>query len=182
MWMFAWFNTHGMLLFFLVVTIPMPIVMPITRQKDINTKSSPVKIIRVHVLRILLMVCRKKNICARNTIVCWYLYVVAAKHDTTLVDREETPRMPWHDLSCAVVCISFTRISFFQFHWYALTGRSNCTWCCTLVHWAMELSQEYQEHASSRCSFPHAKGWICGCTWWKQIPRQMPCPIAAKRF
>ncbi|KAI9244178.1 hypothetical protein BDA99DRAFT_529337 [Phascolomyces articulosus] len=26
-----------------------------------------------------------------------------ANHDTTMVDREETPRMPWHDLSCAVV-------------------------------------------------------------------------------
>ncbi|KAI8148533.1 hypothetical protein BJV82DRAFT_268405 [Fennellomyces sp. T-0311] len=26
-----------------------------------------------------------------------------ANHDQTLVDREETPRMPWHDMSCAVV-------------------------------------------------------------------------------
>ncbi|KAI9490490.1 hypothetical protein BDB00DRAFT_837407 [Zychaea mexicana] len=26
-----------------------------------------------------------------------------ANHDTSLVDREEIPRMPWHDMSCAVV-------------------------------------------------------------------------------
>ena len=29
--------------------------------------------------------------------------ILVAQHDTTLVDREETPRMPWHDMSCAVV-------------------------------------------------------------------------------
>lgn len=40
--------------------------------------------------------------------------LVAAKYDTTLVDREETPRMPWHDMSCAVV--SIIAIKRFQYH------------------------------------------------------------------
>lgn len=77
--------------------------MPTFPPKDTSFVSFLVKIILVHVSRILLMV---RNLCANIGSSYTYIHLVAAKHDTTLVDREEVPRMPWHDMSCAVVSSS----------------------------------------------------------------------------
>lgn len=87
---------------FAAVMIPMPIDMPTSLPKATSFVSSLAKIIRVHELRILLMV-RDLHVCHHQHVYLCIRCLVAAKHDTTLVDREETPRMPWHDMSCAVV-------------------------------------------------------------------------------
>lgn len=81
-------------------------VWPIIRPKVINTRSFLAKTTRVPASRTLQTVWDFASILhplraqyqTNNSFFC-----IVAQHDTTLVDREETPRMPWHDMSVAVV-------------------------------------------------------------------------------